>query len=279
MADIMEVADLFRDRWDQFTRTDRKVARVILANYPAAGLETLAQLSDRASVSAPSILRCVKKLGFDGYPEFQKALHAELHDKIRSSNSNHSLDDFATHLPLRIQDKSKDYFNYISETFDLLQAVELDRVAVLLADKAMSLTMLGHGASGAPAHMLYRRLITIRPNCSLLSSDPLERSERLIEIGKRDVIVTFDHPPYDANTASFSSLAKERNAKVVLITDTQMSPIAEFADSVLSAAGGPAEHYSMASTVCLAEIIFAEVQREGGTHAYNRSRMLREIGR
>jgi DNA-binding MurR/RpiR family transcriptional regulator len=277
MAATKEVADLFRERWDEFTRTDRKVARIILANYPAAGLETLAQLSDRASVSAPSILRCVKKLGFDGYPEFQKALHAELHYKIRNTIDIESFDNSAAHLPPRLQEGSQRYFNNISETFGLLNTAELANVVTLLSDKSRSLTLLGGVSSGALAQFFYRRLIMIRPNCSLLSRDPLERSEKLIEIGKRDVIVAFDHPPYDTNTASFAALAHERNAKVVLFTDTAMSPISNFAEAVLCAAGGPTEHFSIASTVCLAEIVFSEVQLEGGQHADDRRRELSEI--
>jgi DNA-binding MurR/RpiR family transcriptional regulator len=278
MATTTEVAELFRESWDEFTRTDRKVARVILANYPAAGLETLAQLSDRASVSAPSILRCVKKLGFDGYPEFQKALHAEVHHKIRNTIDIESFDNSAAHLPPRLQSRSQDYFNNISETFGLLHIAELDGVVKLLSDKSSRLTMLGGVSSDSASRFLFRRLRMIRPNCSLLSRDPLERSERLIEIGRRDVIVTFDHPPYDANTASFAALAKERNAKVVLFTDTSMSPISEFADSVLCAAGGPRDDFSFASTVCLAEIVLAEVRHEVGEHADDRRRELGEIG-
>lgn len=278
MATTTEVADLFRERWDEFTRTDRKVARVILANYPVAGLETLAELSDRASVSAPSILRCVKKLGFDGYPEFQKALHAEVHYKIRNTIDIESFDDSAAHLPPRLQAKSQAYFNNISETFGLLHTAELGNVVKLLSDKSRSLTFLGGVSSGSLSRLLFRRLIMIRPNCSLLGRDPLERSERLIEIGKRDVIVTFDHPPYDANTASFAALANERNAKVVLFTDTGMSPIADFAEAVLCAAGGAAEDFSIASSVCLAEIVFSEVRLEVGQHADDRRRELSEMG-
>ncbi len=278
MSDRTEVADLFREHWERFTRTDRKVARIILADYPAAGLETLAELSDRASVSAPSILRCVKKLGFEGYPEFQKLLHAEVHYKIRNTIDIDSFDNSSSHLPPRVREKSQKYFSYISATFEQLQPAELNNIVALLADKSRALTMLGGVSSGALARMLYRRLTMIRADCSLLSRDPLERSERLIEIGKRDVLVTFDHPPYDANTASFAALASERKAKVVLLTDAQMSPIAEFADAVLCAVGGPPEQFSVASTVCLTEIIFSEVQREVGEHADDRRRKLNEVG-
>jgi DNA-binding MurR/RpiR family transcriptional regulator len=277
-TDRTEVADLFRESWAEFTRTDRKIARIILANYPAAGLETLAELSQRASVSAPSIIRCVKKLGFDGYPEFHRALHAELHHKISNSAESHSPRTLAAHLPEHVRTRSDRYFEDIAETFELLQSDELDSVVKSLSDRSRTVTLLGGVSSGALAQILYRGLIQLRPNCSLLSNDPLERSERLIDIGKRDVLVAFDHPVYDANTASFASLAHERNAKVLLFTDTGISPIAAFADSVLCAAGGGWEHYSIASIVCLTEIVIDEVQRSVGQHADVRKRKLREIG-
>ena len=162
MSDRTEVADLFREHWEQFTRTDRKVARIILADYPAAGLETLAELSDRASVSAPSILRCVKKLGFEGYPEFQKVLHAEVHFKIRNTIDIDSFDNSSSHLPPRIREKSQNYFSHISATFEQLQPAELNNIVALLADKSRTLTMLGGVSSGALARMLYRRLTMIR---------------------------------------------------------------------------------------------------------------------
>ena len=42
----------------------------LLANYPVAGLETVAQFAKRAGVSGPTILRLVAKLGFRQLPRF-----------------------------------------------------------------------------------------------------------------------------------------------------------------------------------------------------------------
>ena len=150
---------------------------------------------------------------------------------------------------------------------------------VSLSDRSRSITMLGGITSGALAQMLYRGLIQIRPNCLLLGNDPLERSERLIDIGKRDVLVAFDHPVYDTNTASFASLAHERHAKVLLFTDTRISPIAAFADSVLCAAGSREEQYSVASTVALTEIVVAEVAAAEGARTSAPRHGLAFIGR
>lgn len=281
MSDRIEVADLFRARWDEFTRTDRKVARVILANYPAAGLETLARLSERANVSAPSILRCVKKLGFDGYPEFQQALHAEVHEKIRNTadRSPIEVEGSAAHLPPEAQARAQASYLNLAATFELLQGAELAAVAGLLADESRGLTLIGGRLTSALARLMYRRLAMLRPNCILLGRDPLERSERLIDVSRRDVVVAFDYPPYEPGTASFAALARERCDRLVLFTDTSMSPIAEFADNVLCSAGQPDADFSLVAAICLAEIVVGETKRLVGEEAVERQRRLHAIDR
>ena len=58
-------------------RPRRKVARALLARYPAAGLQSTAALADAAGTSKPTVLRLLARLGFGGYPVFQERLRAE----------------------------------------------------------------------------------------------------------------------------------------------------------------------------------------------------------
>ena len=64
------VAARIRRRLGRLTPTERRPALALLANYPVAGLETVAQFAARANVSGPTILRLIAKLGFDSYPNF-----------------------------------------------------------------------------------------------------------------------------------------------------------------------------------------------------------------
>jgi len=63
---------------------ERHVARVLLAEYPVAGLETVARLATRAGASGPTVLRLTARLGFTGYPELQRGLRAEIADREHS---------------------------------------------------------------------------------------------------------------------------------------------------------------------------------------------------
>src|SRR6202007_2690510 len=82
-AEPITVADLARQQMDRLRPSERKVARTLLADYPSAGLNTVAELAQRAAVSAPTVVRCAQALGFDGFPALQAALRAEL---TRQSN-------------------------------------------------------------------------------------------------------------------------------------------------------------------------------------------------
>ena len=63
---------------------ERKLARVLLATYPTAGLESVAKFAERAAVSPPTVTRFVAKLGFRGYPEFQRVLRDEVQARLSS---------------------------------------------------------------------------------------------------------------------------------------------------------------------------------------------------
>ena len=75
---------LLKQRDATFTASERRVVAVLLANYPSAALTSISQLAGAAGVSDPTVHRLVLKLGFDGYPEFQRALLAEVDARMNS---------------------------------------------------------------------------------------------------------------------------------------------------------------------------------------------------
>src|SRR4029077_9615640 len=72
------IGEEVRERLGQMTPSERRVARALLATYPSAGLESLPQLAESAGVTGPTVLRFVRKVGFEGYPDFQRSLREEV---------------------------------------------------------------------------------------------------------------------------------------------------------------------------------------------------------
>jgi DNA-binding MurR/RpiR family transcriptional regulator len=84
-AEDLPLRDEIFQRMDELTPAERKVARTLLARYPAAGLESTAALATAAGTSKPTVLRLLDRLGFGSYPEFQERLRGEV---TRSMNES-----------------------------------------------------------------------------------------------------------------------------------------------------------------------------------------------
>ena len=84
------VAERLRLRLGELTHAERKVARALMADYPVGGLDPVAKLAAAAGVSAPTVVRLVAKLGFDGYAEFQQSLKSEVSVRLSSPLQMHA---------------------------------------------------------------------------------------------------------------------------------------------------------------------------------------------
>src|SRR5262245_53161577 len=78
------ISELIAEKIDAMSASERKAAQTLIANYPLIGLRTVAEFSNQAGVSSPTILRFVSRLGFQSYPEFQGALQDELAAQLQS---------------------------------------------------------------------------------------------------------------------------------------------------------------------------------------------------
>ena len=58
------------------TKSERKLAQVILKDPAIVVNENIAQLAKRAQVSEPSVCRFCKRFGADGFPAFKLVLSA-----------------------------------------------------------------------------------------------------------------------------------------------------------------------------------------------------------
>ena len=62
----------------------RAIGNFILESYDKAAYMTAAKLGEEVGVSESTVVRFTTELGFEGYPEFQKALQEDLKSKLTS---------------------------------------------------------------------------------------------------------------------------------------------------------------------------------------------------
>jgi len=278
-ADRTSVAELIHRFQDQLTPTELKPARLLLANYPVVGLEPLARFAERAQVSHPSILRFIAKLGFGGYAEFQAALRAELEARLESPLTKH-------HEETGADTGSGDFLdqfaattcNNIRQSVAALPRSEFDGAVGLLGDMRNTLYLLGGRFTDPVATYAYMHLRALRPRVHHISGPPMSWSEYVVDMDRRSVLLVFDIRRYQEEVIRLARMAAEREARIILVTDQWLSPIASSAEHVLAArVGVPSSWDSVAAPMTLVEALIAALNNRKWPRVKDRIRDLERM--
>lgn len=97
---------------------------------------------------------------------------------------------------------------------------------------------------------------------------------------RRDVFVVFDYRRYEEDKVAMAELVQEHGGKVVLFTDTWLSPAATHAEVVLpSQVAAPSPYDSLVPTLAVIETVIAGVITALGEDAHQRMRRGEETAR
>lgn len=228
------VAERLHLKLAELTPAERKVARALLAEYPIRGLEPVAKLAATAGVSAPTVIRLVSKLSFDSYAGFQRSLKSEVSARLSSPLTVHA-GRSADRQDGDVLSRAEQVFcEGIKSSFGRLPRAEFEHAIRLLADPRRSVTMIGGRFSWMLAEYLAANLRMLRSDVHVVASVGADRTSKLLDIGRRDVLVAFDYRRYQHDTARAAGMAKERGATLIAFTDPYLSPLAAHADVILT---------------------------------------------
>jgi DNA-binding MurR/RpiR family transcriptional regulator len=270
------IAEQIADRIDAMPAGERRAAQTLIANYPLIGLKTVADFSQQAGVSSPTILRFVSRLGFQNYPEFQSALQDELAAQLQSPLNR--AENPATPAPGQSLPMVAGVIDNIRETFRHLSPKQIAQLAALLADHRSKVFLVGGRFTDPIARYLAAHLTIIRPNVFHLAGQESNWRDRLIDMGKRDVLVIFDIRRYQESLIRFAEKAHQRGVRIVLFTDQWLSPIARFARHVVAGRTAvPSAWDSSAALFVVAETLIGELTQQSEKDSARRIREMERL--
>lgn len=79
-----ELLKMIDERYQKFSKGQKKLADFIREDYDKAAFLTAAKMGEEVGVSESTVVRFATALGYDGYPEFQKALGELVRMKLNS---------------------------------------------------------------------------------------------------------------------------------------------------------------------------------------------------
>lgn len=270
------IAELIAGRIDMMPAGERRAAQTLIASYPMIGLKTVADFSQQAGVSSPTILRFVARLGFQNYPEFQSALQDELAAQLQSpasrttSPSPPGQGEASPMLEATLEN--------IRETFRHVTEKQMREIVVQLCNQRAKTFLIGGRFTDPVARYMAAHLTIIRPNVFHLAGQESNWRDRLIDMGKRDVLLIFDIRRYQESLIRFAEKAHQRGVQIILFTDQWLSPIARFARHVVAGRTAvPSPWDSSSALFVVAEALIGEVTRELEAESARRIREMENL--
>jgi DNA-binding MurR/RpiR family transcriptional regulator len=258
---ISSIAELIAERIDAMPAGERRAAHTLIASYPLIGLRTVAEFSSQAGVSSPTILRFVARLGFQNYAEFQSALQDELAAQLQSPASR-GVARPATVKPGDAAPAIEATLENIRETFRHVSDRQINDMVALLANRRARVYLVGGRFTDPIARYMAAHMTIIRPGVFHLTGQESNWRDRLIDMGRRDVLLIFDIRRYQDSLVRFADKAHHRGVQIVLFTDQWLSPIARFARHVVAGrTAAPSAWDSSAALFVVAETLIGELTR------------------
>lgn len=255
------ISDILRSSFQNLTRAERQLADSLLQNYPMSGLGSITVVAQEAEVSTPTVVRMVQKIGFKGFPEFQRALRSELQAKISDPIEKH--DTWAERAPTEhILNRFTDsVIGNIRQTLGQIDTDAFDQTCAMLADMDRSVYVVGGRITRSLADYFFLHMQVLRPSVIHIQSISNAWPHYLLEVKEGDVVVIFDVRRYENSTLKLAELAAERGARIILFTDQWQSPIEKVATHTFSSRiVVPSAWDSAIAPMLLLETVVAAVQ-------------------
>ncbi len=226
------VLQMIQSDYASFSKGQRRIAQYILENYDKAAFMTAAKLGKATQVSESTVVRFAAQLGYDGYPEMQKALHELIRGRLTSIQRIQASQEQMTSQDVLGSVMQRDMESIHSAIDQLDRGAFHDAVDKLM--KAKHIYILGVRSSSYLAGYLHFYFHLIFPNVTLVQNMAGgEVFEQMVRIGPGDVIVGISFPRYSKLAVSAVEFARSRGAEVVAITDSKMSPLYKAAGTSL----------------------------------------------
>ncbi|MYL21982.1 SIS domain-containing protein [Halobacillus litoralis] len=223
------VYQIIRRGFPDMSRSQKKVAALLLDRPDEVVFLNVSQLAAMAEVSDATITRFAVFLGYRGFTELQEEIQSSLKQQWKTSerlkkreNTSHS---FRGVLEQDVSD--------LEETMSLLDEDELMKVvrAVWRADKVW---IAANRSAEALGVFLQYYLEKVVDDVRMIHS--VERdADLLAHLGRQDVVIGISFPRYSKSTVDILAYAYETGVETAALTDTLSSPLAAYADTVLTA--------------------------------------------
>lgn len=232
MQDMQDLIRRLNQSGKRLSKGHRRIAEYIVEHYDKAVFMTASRLGEKVGVSESTVVRFASALGYEGYPQLQRALQELVRHRLTAVQRFEMASDIDQSEVLRTVLRAD--MQNIRTTIEDIDAVAFDEVVERITN-AKKLYVMGVRSAAPLAQFLGYYLSFIFDNVRVVGESTTDVFEQISRISEDDLLIGISFPRYSTRTLEAMQFAKARGAQVVALTDGPMSPLHSVASQCLTA--------------------------------------------
>lgn len=244
----------------RLTKKEKRIAEFFLDEEQRVFLMNVADIAKTIDVSDTSVIRFIKSLGFENFTDFKNSGQEDIKSRLDKTN------DFIKNLDI-IKENSIEqlYIHKINEEvnkiFNSNSQKQIKKISNLII-KAKNKYIVGFKSTAGIANFFGVRLGFMLENVSTFNIDDSVVVNSIFNIKQEDILIIFDYPMYSKAAVVLAKIARENKAKILLFTDSDNAPLAEYSDILYKVKlNGISVFNSLISTQILIEYLLTYISQ------------------
>lgn len=243
VKDYGSLVTALTERKKTLSKRLQQVAQFFLNNPEDVAIYTIIEIAKQADVQPSTISRFAKELGFDGFSELQNVFRQRLvGPRMTYADRMQALADASAkykNSQFDLDDPSVVFDTFVQAAMDTLLRLREDMsgediakfIEVLLHAKGVHI-LAARGAFGVGAYCYYG-FSRIGKRAHLIDNLGSMRALQLAAVEDEDVILVLTFDDYTPETIELALEAKKLGKKLLIITDNELSPVADIGEHTL----------------------------------------------
>jgi len=262
-VDVTALLERMAAEFDALPRQLKSIATYVEQHRAHVMVDRTGDIAARCGVQPSAVVRFAQRFGFTGFSELQAVFRREYAAQASPMQS------YQQRIRKLIATKKNSLTSatvarefVAGSTSGLTElARDLDEsqfeAAVALLEKADNIYVVGVRRAFPVATYIAYALQHTNKRVHLVSGIGGMYREQMRSIGRNDAVVAISFTPYGKETQYCVRVARHHRGKALVITDSRLSPLARYANALLTVKEGSAFAFrSLTSTFCLCQALF-----------------------
>ncbi|CZF81091.1 putative HTH-type transcriptional regulator YbbH [Grimontia celer] len=257
---LAELQQQIRHRYHDLSKRLQQVAHYVLDNPNSIAFDTVAVIATHANVPPSTLIRFANAFEFSGFNEMKQLFRKNLVEETSSYTERARLLQNAQGEERELETPSDilQQFSHantvaLQELSNAIAPEQLD-AAVDLLENAETIYIVAMRRAFSIASYLGYALRHLERRVVIVDGFGSMAAEQLALVGKNDVVIGASFSPYSPETVDLCEFAATKNAKQIIFTDSQVSPLAANSDVCFVIKEAEVESFrSQTATLCLAQ--------------------------